>query len=90
MRLLIIEDEKRTAAHLQKGLSENGFTVDVAYDGFEGLELARAGRYALSPGSLVSNPLHLSAVLNCFSTKRSILIGAGLGGKSDCVFRASK
>jgi two-component system copper resistance phosphate regulon response regulator CusR len=47
MRLLIIEDEKRTAAHLQKGLSENGFTVDVAYDGFEGSQLARAGVYAL-------------------------------------------
>src|SRR6202048_4235428 len=47
MRLLIIEDERRTAAHLHKGLSENGFTVDVAYDGFEGSQLARAGVYAL-------------------------------------------
>jgi two-component system copper resistance phosphate regulon response regulator CusR len=47
MRLLIIEDERRTAAHLQKGPSENGFTVDLAYDGFEGLELARTGDYAL-------------------------------------------
>ena len=47
MRLLIIEDEKKTAAHLKKGLSENGFTVDVAYDGFEGSQLARAGAYAL-------------------------------------------
>jgi DNA-binding response OmpR family regulator len=47
MRLLIIEDERRTAAHLQKGLSENGFTVDVAYDGCEGFELARTGDYAL-------------------------------------------
>jgi two-component system, OmpR family, copper resistance phosphate regulon response regulator CusR len=47
MRLLIIEDERRTAAHLQKGLSENGFTADVAYNGSEGFELARAGDYAL-------------------------------------------
>jgi two-component system copper resistance phosphate regulon response regulator CusR len=47
MRLLIIEDEKKTAACLQKGLSENGFAVDVAYDGFEGLQLARAGAYGL-------------------------------------------
>jgi two-component system copper resistance phosphate regulon response regulator CusR len=47
MRLLIIEDERRTAAHLQKGLSENGFTADVAHDGFEGFELARTGDYAL-------------------------------------------
>src|SRR5260221_1140745 len=47
MRLLIIEDEKKTAAHLKKGLSENGFTVDVAYDGLEGSQLACAGAYAL-------------------------------------------
>jgi two-component system copper resistance phosphate regulon response regulator CusR len=47
MRLLIIEDEKKTAAHLQKGLSENGFTVDVAHDGAEGSQLACAGGYAL-------------------------------------------
>jgi two-component system, OmpR family, copper resistance phosphate regulon response regulator CusR len=47
MRLLIIEDEKRTAAHLKKGLSENGFTVDVAYDGSEGLQLAYGGGYSL-------------------------------------------
>jgi two-component system copper resistance phosphate regulon response regulator CusR len=47
MRLLVIEDEKRTATHLQKGLRENGFAVDVAYDGFEGSRLARTGSYAL-------------------------------------------
>src|SRR5260221_13876642 len=47
MRLLIIEDEKKTAAHLKKGLSENGFTVDVAYDGSEGSQLACVGAYAL-------------------------------------------
>jgi two-component system copper resistance phosphate regulon response regulator CusR len=47
MRLLIIEDEKKTAAHLKKGLSESGFTVEVAYDGSEGLQLARGGGYSL-------------------------------------------
>ncbi|MBV9276205.1 MAG: heavy metal response regulator transcription factor [Verrucomicrobia bacterium] len=47
MRLLVIEDEQRTATHLQKGLRENGFVVDVAYDGVEGLQLARIGAYAL-------------------------------------------
>jgi two-component system, OmpR family, copper resistance phosphate regulon response regulator CusR len=47
MRLLVIEDEQRTATHLQKGLRENGFVVDVAYDGVEGLQLARVGAYGL-------------------------------------------
>ena len=30
MRILIVEDEKKTAAYLKKGLSENGFVVDIA------------------------------------------------------------
>src|ERR1700740_348500 len=47
MRLLVIEDEIRTASHLQKGLRENGFTVDVAYDGSEGARLASTGGYSL-------------------------------------------
>ncbi|MBY0579731.1 MAG: heavy metal response regulator transcription factor [Burkholderiales bacterium] len=40
MRILIIEDEKKTADYLQKGLEENGFTVDVANNGEDGLFLA--------------------------------------------------
>lgn len=36
MRLLIAEDEKKTAAYLKKGLSENGFVVDVSADGEDG------------------------------------------------------
>ncbi|MCK9607470.1 MAG: heavy metal response regulator transcription factor [Methylomonas sp.] len=40
MRILIVEDEKKTAAYLQKGLSEQGFIVDVCHDGEEGLLLA--------------------------------------------------
>jgi two-component system, OmpR family, copper resistance phosphate regulon response regulator CusR len=40
MRILIIEDEPKTAAYLQKGLSENGFTVQVCSDGEDGLHQA--------------------------------------------------
>ena len=40
MRILLIEDEKKTAAFLAKGLRESGFTVEVAGDGVRGLELA--------------------------------------------------
>lgn len=36
MRLLIVEDEKKTAAYLKKGLSENGFVVDISTDGEDG------------------------------------------------------
>jgi two-component system copper resistance phosphate regulon response regulator CusR len=47
MKILIVEDEKKTAAYLRKGLAENGFVVDVAHDGAEGLRRARADAYDL-------------------------------------------
>ncbi len=47
MRLLIVEDEKKTAAYLRKGLSENGYVVDVANEGRDGLALALRGAYDL-------------------------------------------
>ena len=37
MRILIIEDEKKTAGFLKKGLTENGFVVDVAHTAEDGL-----------------------------------------------------
>jgi two-component system copper resistance phosphate regulon response regulator CusR len=45
MKVLIVEDEKKTAAYLRKGLTENGFTVDVADQGGIGLHFALAGDY---------------------------------------------
>jgi len=47
MKILIIEDEKKTAADLRKGLGENGFVIDVSSQGEEGLFLARTGNYDL-------------------------------------------
>jgi len=40
MRVLVIEDESKTAAYLQQGLSENGFVVDVCANGDDGLHQA--------------------------------------------------
>jgi two-component system copper resistance phosphate regulon response regulator CusR len=47
MRILLIEDEKKTVRFLAKGLREDGFIVDIAMDGDTGLELALATRYDL-------------------------------------------
>ena len=47
MRILVVEDEKKTAAFLAKGLREAGFTVEVAHDGQNGFEAARATRFDL-------------------------------------------
>ena len=46
-RILVIEDEKKTAAFLAKGLREAGFTVDVAIDGESGLKQARKIKFDL-------------------------------------------
>ncbi|WP_017912315.1 heavy metal response regulator transcription factor [Xanthomonas sp. SHU 166] len=40
MKVLIVEDERKTADYLQQGLSEQGCSVDVAYDGIDGQHLA--------------------------------------------------
>jgi DNA-binding response OmpR family regulator len=45
MRILVIEDEKRLAAILKKGLEESGFVVDVALDGEDGLFMAETYPY---------------------------------------------
>ena len=47
MKILIIEDEFKTAAYLAKGLAEAGFIVDTASRGDDGLHLARTGGYDL-------------------------------------------
>jgi len=45
MNVLVVEDEQRMAELLRKGLSEEGHTVACAFDGNEGLELARASEF---------------------------------------------
>jgi len=47
MRILIVEDEQKAANYLKKGLTENGFSVDIATDGEDGLHLAITEAYDL-------------------------------------------
>lgn len=47
MRILVIEDEHRLSAVIKKGLSEEGFAVDTAFDGEEGQYLAETESYDL-------------------------------------------
>jgi heavy metal response regulator len=42
MRLLVVEDEPKVASFIKKGLAEEGYAVDVAADGEEGLALGLA------------------------------------------------
>ena len=47
MRILVIEDEAKTAKFLKKGLAEAGFVVDVAGHGLDGLHLAQESQFDL-------------------------------------------
>ncbi|MGO8942244.1 MAG: winged helix-turn-helix domain-containing protein [Syntrophobacteraceae bacterium] len=40
MRLLVVEDEKKVSGFIKKGLQEEGYAVDVAFDGKTGLQMA--------------------------------------------------
>jgi heavy metal response regulator len=47
MRLLVVEDEKKVASFIKKGLEEEGYAVDLAPDGNEGLLMALDGVHDL-------------------------------------------
>ncbi len=47
MRILIVEDEAKTAAYAKKGLTEHGFVVDIAANGVDGRHLALSSDYDL-------------------------------------------
>ena len=47
MKLLLIEDDKKIAVAVKRGLEAEGFTVDASLDGSEGLWLAKEGSYDL-------------------------------------------
>jgi two-component system copper resistance phosphate regulon response regulator CusR len=47
MKILIVEDERKTGDYLKQGLSEAGFVADLARDGVDGLHLALTDDYDL-------------------------------------------
>jgi heavy metal response regulator len=47
MRILVVEDEKKVAGFIKKGLEEEGYAIDVALDGREGLLMALDGVHDL-------------------------------------------
>ena len=47
MKILLVEDDKKIATIVKRGLEAEGFTVEVAFDGTDGLWLAREGSFDL-------------------------------------------
>ena len=47
MRILVVEDDKKVAGFIKKGLEEETYAIDVAYDGEDGLHFGSEGQYDL-------------------------------------------
>lgn len=47
MKILIVEDEEKTGTYLRKGFNENGFVVDLANNGRDGVEFATSEKHDL-------------------------------------------
>jgi heavy metal response regulator len=47
MKILVVEDEKKVGAFIKKGLEEDRYSVEVAFDGDKGEELASRGSFDL-------------------------------------------
>ena len=71
MRILVIEDEAKLADYVRRGLSESGYTVDVASDGIEGRYLATEGDYQLIVLDIMLPGIDGFGVLSALRAKRN-------------------
>jgi two-component system copper resistance phosphate regulon response regulator CusR len=88
MRILLLEDEHKTADMLKKGLEENGFDVDVAHDGKSGLELTTTDNYQLIISDLIMprmGGLEFTQRFREFGNETPILMLTALGTTEDIV-----
>lgn len=72
MKILLIEDEVRAATYMQQGLGENGFTVDVAHSGVDGLHAAASGDHDLVILDVMLPGIDGFAVLSALRTSKQI------------------
>ncbi|WP_418496357.1 response regulator transcription factor [Coprobacter sp.] len=84
--ILIIEDEKRIADLLQKGLEENGYQTMVAYDGAMGLRLFRSHSFHLVISDIILPKLdgfELCKEIRKSNPKIPVLMLTALGSTDD-------
>jgi two-component system copper resistance phosphate regulon response regulator CusR len=83
MRILLIEDEPKTLAFIRKGLEENGYAVDTAADGLEGLRLAMAGTHQIIISDIVlpgMSGIQLCRQIREMHNETPLLMLTALGG----------
>lgn len=88
MKLLLIEDEPKTVQSLKQGLEEQGYEVDVAYDGLMGQHLARRNEYQLLITDIILpglNGIELSRELRKTGLQTPILMLTALGSVDEKV-----
>ena len=88
MNVLLIEDEPKTVQSLRQGLEENGYTVDIAYDGLLGRQLATRNSYHLIVSDIIIpgiNGLELCRELRNAGNQTPILMLTALGTTDDKV-----
>ncbi len=84
--ILVIEDEPKVVAFLQMGLEENGYQVDVAYDGFMGEKLASRNGYDLIIMDIIIpqiNGIELCKRIRQYNESVPILMLTALGTTDD-------
>lgn len=86
--MLVVEDEKKLAASLKKGLEQEAFTVDLAYDGEYGYDLAASEDYDLIILDLMlpkTNGLEVCRRLRSQADHTPVLMLTARGGLQDKV-----
>jgi DNA-binding response OmpR family regulator len=86
MRILLVEDEPKVAAFIKKGLEEQAYEVDQAYDGFFGKKLALENDYDLIILDVIlpqKNGLEVCKEIRQIKPGVSILMLTALGSTDD-------
>ncbi|MGV3588759.1 MAG: response regulator transcription factor [Adhaeribacter sp.] len=88
MNILLVEDEPNVAAFIKKGLQEQGYEVEVAYDGTTGKMLASRNLYNLIILDIIMpgiNGLDLCKAIRSYDKKTPVLMLTALGTTDDVV-----
>ncbi len=86
MKILLVEDEPKLTSFIKRGLDENGFDTDIAYDGAVGERLAKAGKHAviiLDVNLPVKNGYQVCSELRKNHIQTPILMLTALGTTED-------
>jgi DNA-binding response OmpR family regulator len=86
MKILIVEDEKKVASFIKKGLEENNYDAEIAYDGLTGEKLAQINQYDLFILDVIIpgiNGLELCKRLKMLNPNLPVLMLTALGTTDD-------